>query len=81
MSCNRAIDRGSLCNWVGQSWVNGAYKAYQSNILLDREKSKLAATIPAAKRVLDIRKKDEEIAVVIDEILVLRGKINVLNGE
>ena len=81
MSCNRAVDRGSLCNWVGQSWVNGIYKAYQSNILLDREKSKLAATIPAAKRVLDIRKKDEEISVVFEQILALREKINVLNGE
>jgi len=81
MSCNRAIDRGSLCDWVGQSWVNGAYKAYQSNILLDREKSKLAATIPAAKRVLDIRKKDEEIADVMLEIQAMRDKIYVLNGE
>lgn len=81
MSCNRAVDRGSLCNWVGQSWVNGIYKAYQSNILLDREKSKLAATIPAAKRVLDIRKKDKEIAVVMLDIQALREKINVLNGE
>ena len=81
MSCNRAIDRGSLCDWVGQSWVNGKYKAYQSNILLDREKSKLAATIPAAKRVLDIRKKDKEIADVSLEIQALRGKIYTLSNE
>jgi hypothetical protein len=68
MACHRPFDQAFLCDALGSGWVNGAYKKHKSKIMMDKEMARLASAQPAAKRVLDLEEKDEELLAIKREI-------------
>ena len=44
--CKRRFDREVMCSMFTNSFITGRYKAHRENVLLDRERSMLALTMP-----------------------------------
>ena len=60
MSCDKGFSRTFLCDNLGSSWVNGAFKAHRSTVALEKEMSRLSTAQPAAKLLLEIEKARED---------------------
>ena len=60
MSCDKGFSWSFLCENLGSSWVNGAFKKHRSTVALEKEMSRLSTAQPAAKRFLEIEKAEAD---------------------
>lgn len=67
MNCNQSFTRKFLCEKTSISWVNGALKKKQDEILVEKELAKLPMYQTEAKRKKDLRAVMEELYKIQDE--------------
>lgn len=55
MSCNARISRHDLIEGFPKTWVTGTFKKHRENVLLDREKALIPASVEAVERAQNVR--------------------------
>ena len=81
MKCNRAWDRDFQYSCLSPKWINGKYRSYRKQLLLEREKARLPETQLQLEEYENEKVYDNKIKEINLDILKLKKQLDTINKQ